>query len=87
MEWISIKNHSIANTAYYTWVSRQNSAKQSKSRKAHRFKFLKSRVQTGKLSDAAQTISDTAEVMWLRDLLPNFASNARVTTYSYESDW
>ena len=25
--------------------------------------------------------------MWLRDLLPNFASNARVATYSYESDW
>ena len=71
---------------YYTWVSRQNSAKQPKSRKAHRFKFLKSRAQTDKLSDGAQTISVTAEVMWLRDLLPNFASNARVATYSYESD-
>ena len=25
--------------------------------------------------------------MWLRDLLPNIVPNARIATYSYESDW
>ena len=30
---------------------------------------------------------DTAEVMWLRDLLPDLIPNARIMTYSYESDW
>lgn len=25
--------------------------------------------------------------MWLRDLLPRFLPNARIATYSYESDW
>ena len=31
--------------------------------------------------------SDTAEVMWLRDLLPDLIPNTRIMTYSYESDW
>ena len=35
----------------------------------------------------AQTASDTAEVMWLRDVLPSLVPRARITTYSYESDW
>ncbi|KAM0805341.1 hypothetical protein BDR22DRAFT_393554 [Usnea florida] len=25
--------------------------------------------------------------MWLRDILPNVVLNARVATYSYDSDW
>ena len=25
--------------------------------------------------------------MWLRDVLPDFIPNARIATYSYESDW
>ena len=40
-----------------------------------------------KNADVAQTLSDTAEVMWLRDLLPTPIPNARIATYSYESDW
>ena len=31
--------------------------------------------------------SDTPEVMWLRDFLPDLIPNARIMTYSYESDW
>ena len=31
--------------------------------------------------------SDTEEVMWLRDFLPDLIPNARIMTYSYESDW
>lgn len=27
------------------------------------------------------------EVMWLRDLLPDFVPNARIATFSYLSDW
>ena len=50
--------------------------------------------ETPEYNDAAQS-SNTArtandlpvEVMWLRDLLPRFLPNARIATYSYESDW
>ena len=39
-------------------------------------------------SDAAGTANNaSAEVMWLRDLLPRFLPNARIATYSYKSDW
>ncbi len=39
-------------------------------------------------SHAARTANDSlVEVMWLRDLLPRFLPNARIATYSYESDW
>lgn len=31
--------------------------------------------------------SDTEEVMWLRDFLPDLIPNARIMTYSYESNW
>ena len=30
---------------------------------------------------------EVEEVMWLRDLLPNFVPNARIATFSYLSDW
>ena len=32
-------------------------------------------------------MSDRSEVMWLRDFLPNLIPNARISSYSYESDW
>ena len=62
-----------------------------------RFDFIPRRrkiAQTPESNDAAQS-SDAArtgnnaaeEVMWLRDLLPQFLPNARIATYSYESDW
>lgn len=31
--------------------------------------------------------SDLKEVMWLRDLLPTCIPNARIATFSYQSDW
>ena len=37
--------------------------------------------------DVVQTPSGTAEVLWLQDLLPSLIPNARIATYSYESDW
>ena len=38
--------------------------------------------------DAEKTASNSSvEVMWLRDLMPRFLPNARIATYSYESDW
>ncbi len=39
------------------------------------------------IPEGAQMILDTAEVMWLRDLLPDLIPDARIATYSYESDW
>ena len=49
---------------------------------------------TPESNDAAQSSNPTktrnngsVEVMWLRDLLPRFLSNARIATYSYKSDW
>lgn len=43
-------------------------------------------TQANEPSDAVQTASD-AEIMWLRDLLPDLVPHARIATYSYESDW
>ncbi len=51
-------------------------------------RFLRGRqknTQADGLPDVAQTASDTAEVMWLRDFLPDLIPNARIATYSYES--
>lgn len=39
-------------------------------------------------SDAASQANNVSgEVMWLRDLLPQFFPNVRIATYSYKSDW
>lgn len=60
---------------YYTWVKKPDAVKGKK---------------TGKLSlssDTAQTATEIAEIMWLRDLLPKSVCNARIASYSYESDW
>ena len=56
----------------------------------HPFGFLRGRqknAQADELPDVVPTASDTAEVMWLRDFLPDIIPNARIATYSYESDW
>lgn len=60
---------------YYTWVKKPDAVKGKK---------------TGKLSlssDTAQTATEIPEIMWLRDLLPKSVCNARIASYSYESDW
>ena len=44
-------------------------------------------AQADESPGAAQTTSDATEIMWLRDLLPNQVPQARIATYSYESDW
>ena len=58
--------------------------------KRRRLDFLRGHqkdAQADALPDGAETASDTTEVMWLRDLLPDLIPNARISTYSYESDW
>lgn len=74
---------------YFTWVGKQDLPERARPR--HRpFDLLRGRqknAQADGLPDSAQTASDAAEIMWLRDLLPSFIPNARIATYSYESDW
>ena len=83
---------------YYTWVKKKGSAAQKEKSKplSGSDAILRRRkiAQTPKTNDAAQSSDPTKitndsslEVMWLRDLLPRFLPNARIATYSYESDW
>ena len=56
----------------------------------HRFNYFRRReknAQADGLPHVTQMASDTEEVMWLRDFLPDLIPNARIMTYSYESDW
>lgn len=56
----------------------------------HLFNYFRPReknAQADGLPHGAQMASDTEEVMWLRDFLPDLIPNARIMTYSYESDW
>ena len=56
----------------------------------HRFNYFRRReknAQADGLPHVAQMVSDTAEVTWFRDFLPDLIPNARIMTYSYESDW
>ena len=39
------------------------------------------------IKKVAKTDDGVEEVMWLRDLLPEFVPNARIATFSYRSDW
>ena len=74
---------------YYTWV-RKHTPTEAKSKKHHRLSLLgirRKNAQIDQPSGGASTASDTADCMWLRDLLPDVVPNARVATYSYESDW
>ena len=55
----------------------------------HRFNYFRRRekkAQADGLPHVAQMATDAAEVMWLRDFLPDLIPNARIMTYSYESD-
>ncbi|KAL9066656.1 MAG: hypothetical protein Q9161_007415 [Pseudevernia consocians] len=74
---------------YHTWV-RRHSPTGTKPTKRHRLGISLDRhknAQTGPPPDGSPTASETAEVMWLRDLLPGLVPNARIATYSYTSDW
>ena len=65
---------------FYTWVKRTmigESAQKKKWRTAMTFKKNKD----------GYSEENSTEVMWPRDLLPPLFKNARVATYSYESDW
>ena len=68
---------------------------QEHSKSLSSFRFIPRRRkidQTPKPADIAES-SDAAikeastEVMWLRDLLPQFLPSARIASYSYKSDW
>lgn len=83
---------------YYTWVKKKSSTIQrEKHMPLSRSVFIPRRrkiAQTPELTDAAEfsnaatKANDTrTEVIWLRDLLPRFFPNARIATYSYQSDW
>ena len=81
---------------YYTWVKKKSSATQQEKHNS-RSDFMPRRFRIAQTSEAidaphssnaVRTTNDSAvEVMWLRDLLPRSLPNARIATYSYESDW
>ena len=63
-----------------------------------RFDFIPRRRRIAQTPESANTAesrdaaikeanSASTEVMWLRDLLPQFLPSARIATYSYKSDW
>lgn len=71
-------------------MSRSVSAEEERPTKRPRFEFLPSRqdhVQVDGRSNVTSTASDGAKILWLRDLLPDSIRNARIASYSYESDW
>ena len=83
---------------YYTWVKTKSSpTQQEKSKSLSKSDFIPRRrkiTPTPESNDAAQSSNPaktgndgSIEVMWLRDLLPQFLPNARIATYSYKSDW
>ncbi|MCJ1349815.1 hypothetical protein MMC31_008056, partial [Peltigera leucophlebia] len=88
---------------YYTWVERKSSPTQQENPKplskftTRLSKFITRRrkhAQPPESNDAIQFSNNdrtednaSKEVMWLRDLLPRFLPNARIATYSYQSDW
>ena len=86
---------------YYTWVAKKSSGiqqRQGNSKPLSRFGFIPIRRKiaqtaesddTSESGDAAIKVENNAstEVMWLRDLLPQFLPSARIATYSYASDW
>lgn len=84
---------------YYTWVKKKTSAMQQENPKPlTRFGFIPRRrkfAQTPESADTAESSNAaikeannaSTEVMWLRDLLPQFLPSARIATYSYKSDW
>ena len=76
--------------------TKSSAAQKEKSKPLSRSDLIPQRrniAQTPELNDATQSSNavrandPSAEVMWLRDLLPRFLPNARIATYSYKSDW
>lgn len=82
---------------YYTWVKKSSARQQQKLKSLSKADFIpRGRkiaqspefTNTAEMSNAARKANDApTEVMWLRDLLPRFLPNARIATYSYQSDW
>ena len=72
---------------YYTWVSKSEKTKRVKLHGFYHVRGHQNYAQDDGPPGTAQTAFDTAEVMWLRDVLPNLIPHARIATYSYESDW
>ena len=73
---------------YYTWVKKPDLAQQKKPRHLSLSEvFGKRNASAHEPSNAIQTTRNRPEIMWLQDLLPNLIPNARIASYSYESDW
>jgi hypothetical protein len=66
---------------FYTWVKK---VKKEESKKRSWAPMWKDENPPGRHSDGED---GSREVMWPRDLLVPLFKNARVATYSYESDW
>lgn len=49
--------------------------------------FWKHHTSTQEPSNANLIITHISEIIWIQDLLPNLIPNARIVSYSYESDW
>ena len=72
---------------YHTWVSKPEKTKRVKLHGSFHVRGHQNYDQDDGPPRTAQTAHDTAEVMWLRDVLPSLIPHARIATYSYESDW
>ncbi|MCJ1242271.1 hypothetical protein MMC14_010278, partial [Varicellaria rhodocarpa] len=83
--------HGLGAHPYYTWVRKQDPVEEIQARRRRLHDLLRGRqnnTQVDKTHNVTQTPSNAAEeIMWLRDVLPDFIPNARIATYSYESDW
>ena len=71
---------------------------QENSKPFSRFGFIPIRRRIAETVESADTVESgdaaikeannaSTEIMWLRDLLPQFLPSARIATYSYQSDW
>lgn len=68
---------------FYTWVKKVPSPDADRSKRFRdRAQFWKGKKGRGKGEEDGLT-----EVMWPRDLLVPLGEDARIATYSYESDW
>lgn len=61
--------------------------KPTKRRRIGFFRGHQENAQADGIPNDVELTPDTTEVMWLRDILPDTVPNARISTYSYESDW
>ena len=84
---------------YYTWDKKKSSAsQQEKPKPVFGSDFIQRRRRIARTPEDDDTLQSsmnaarikndpTVEIMWLRDLLPRSLPNARIATYSYQSDW